>query len=52
MTFSGKIFFPSKVPEFFACAFQLSSKHSLVFFSAGLHFASEKNEVKISKHTQ
>ena len=48
------IFFPrpSKVPEFLHVLFNLEVKHSLVFFSAGLHFASEKNEVKILKRAQ
>ena len=32
MTFSGKIFFPSKVPEFLHVLFNLVEKHSLVFF--------------------
>ena len=33
MTFSGKIFFPSKVPEFLYVLFNLVEKHSPVFFS-------------------
>ena len=32
MTFSGKIFFPSKVPEFLHVLFNLVEKHSPVFF--------------------
>ena len=32
MTFSGKIFFPSKVPEFLYVLFNLVEKHSPVFF--------------------
>ena len=32
MTFSGKIFFPSKVPEFLLVLFNLVEKHSPVFF--------------------
>ena len=32
MTFSGKIFFPSKVPEFLHVFFNLVEKHSPVFF--------------------
>ena len=32
MTFSGKIFFPSKVPEFLPVLFNLVEKHSPVFF--------------------
>ena len=43
MTFSGK-FFLSKVPEFFAYAFQLSRKTFPCIFLAGLHFVSEKKE--------
>ena len=52
MTFSGKMSFPSDVPEFLHVLFDYVVKHSLVFFSAGLHFASEKNKVKISKCAQ
>ena len=32
MTFSGKIFFPSKVPKFLHVLFNLVEKHSPVFF--------------------
>ena len=32
MTFSGKIFFPSKVPQFLHVLFNLVEKHSPVFF--------------------
>ena len=32
MTFLGKIFFPSKVPEFLHVLFNLVEKHSPVFF--------------------
>ena len=32
MTFSGKISFPSKVPEFLHVPFNLVEKHSLVSF--------------------
>ena len=40
MTFSGEFFFPSKVPEFFACAFQLSRKtfSCIVFLAEMLLF--------------
>ena len=34
MTFSGKIFFLSKVPEFLHVLFNLVQKHSPVFFLA------------------
>ena len=44
-------FFPLKVPRFVHVLFNLV-KHSLVFFFAGLHFVSEKNEDKISKCAQ
>ena len=47
MTFSGKFFFPSKVPEFLYVLFNLVVKHSPVFFLTGLRFVSEKNEDKI-----
>ena len=43
MTFSGKNFFCSKVPEFLHVLFNLVVKHSPVFFLAGLRFVSEKN---------
>ena len=33
MTFSGEIFFPSKVPEFLHVLFNLVEKHSPVSFS-------------------
>ena len=36
----------------FACAFQLSSKTFWCTLFAGLHFVSEENEDKISKHAQ
>ena len=52
MTFSGEIFFSSKVPEFLHVLFNLVVKHSPVFFLAVLHFVSEKNEDKISKRAQ
>ena len=52
MTFSGKIFFPLKVPEFLHVLFNKVEKHSHVIFLAGLHFTSEKNEIKMSKHAQ
>ena len=42
MTFSGKFFFPSKVPEILHVLFNLVVKHSPNFFLAGLHFVSEK----------
>ena len=32
MTFSGKIFFPSKVPEFLHVLVTLVEKHSVFFF--------------------
>ena len=32
MTFSGKIYFPSKVPEFLHVSFNLVEKHSPVSF--------------------
>ena len=51
MTFSGKIFFPSKVPEILHVLFNLVVKHSPNFFLAGLHFVSEKKD-KISKRAQ
>ena len=50
--FSGEIFFPSKVPEFLHVLFNKVEKHSHVIFLAGLHFTSEKNEIKMSKHAQ
>ena len=53
MTFLGKFFFPSKVPEFLHVLFKLlSSKPFPGIFLAGLHFVSEKNEDKISKRAQ
>ena len=52
MTFSGEICFPSKVPEFLHVLFDAVVKHSTCIFLAGLHFVSEKNEDKISKHAQ
>ena len=52
MTFSGKIFFPSKVPEVLHVLLNLVVKHSPVFFLAGLRFVSEKNNDKISKRAQ
>ena len=52
MTFSGKFFFSSKVPEFLLVLFNLVEKHFPVIFLAGLHFVSEKNEDKISKRTR
>jgi len=52
VTFSGEIFFPSKVLEFLHVLFNLVVKHFPVFFLAGLHFVSGKNEDKISKHAQ
>ena len=45
MTFSGEIFFLQKY-------LKLVVKHSPVLFLVGLHFVSEKNEDKISKHAQ
>ena len=53
MTFSGKICFPSKVPEFLHVLFDEVVKHSPCIFLAGLHFVSEKkNEDKILKRAQ
>ena len=53
MTFSSKIFFPSKVPEFFHVLFNEVVKHSPCIFLVGLHFVSEKkNDDKISKRAQ
>ena len=51
MTFSGD-FFSFKNVQIFTHAFQLSSKTFPCIFLACLHFVSEKNEDKISKHTQ
>ena len=42
MTFSGKICFPSKGPEFLHVLFDEVVKHSPCIFLAGLHFVSEK----------
>ena len=47
VTFSGKFFFSSKVPESLLVLFNLVEKHFPVIFLAGLHFVSEKNEDKI-----
>ena len=52
MTFSGKICFASKVPEFLHVLFDEVVKHSPCFFLAGLHFVSEKNKDKMSKRAQ
>ena len=52
MTFSGEIFFPSKVPEFFHVLFNYVVQHSPVFVLPGLHFVSEKNKDKILKRAQ
>ena len=52
MTFLGKFFFPSKVPEFLHVLLHEVVNHSPVFFLAGLYFVSEKNEDKISKRGQ
>ena len=52
MTFLGEMFF-HKSAWIIACAFQLSRKtFPCILFLAGLHFVSEKNEDKISKHAQ
>ena len=50
MTFSGEIFFPSKVPEFFHVLFNKAVQHSPVFFLPGLHFVSEKNKDNIKSY--
>ena len=52
MTFSGKFFFSSKVPESLLVLFNLVEKHFPVIFLAVLHFVSEKNEDTISKHAR
>ena len=52
MTFSGKICFPSKVPEFLHVLFDEVVKHSPCIFLAGLHFVSENSEDKILKRVQ
>ena len=52
MTFSGKICFPSKVPEFLHVLFDEVVKHSPAIFLAGFHFVSEKNEDKILECAQ
>ena len=51
MAWSGEIFFLLKcLSEFLPVLFNQVVKRSPVFFLAGLHFVSEKNEDKISKH--
>ena len=47
--FSGKIFLPSKVPEFLHVLFNLVVKHSPVFFWLVCTLFYEKNEDKISR---
>ena len=46
MTFSDKVCFPSKLPEFLHVLFDEVVKHSPCIFLAGLHFVCEKNETK------
>ena len=52
VTFSGKICFSSKVPQFLHVLFDEVVKHSPCIFLAGLHLVSENREDKISKHAQ
>ena len=48
MTFSGEIFFPSKVPEFLHCAFQLSSTTPVFFFYLVCSLFLRKTKTKYS----
>ena len=51
--FFGWNLFSFKSAWIIACAFQLSTKtFPCILFLTGLHFVSEKNENKISKHAQ